>query len=93
MEELLPSPVLQQEGRKSVLTDVGKVLYRKATNLLKEAENVELSAQILARGWELEVTVAVDLLVNLDLVIHALAEFSKEGNSTPRYNIAKAPCD
>ena len=82
MEELLPTPVLEQQGRKAVLTESGKVLYRKATSLLKEADNVELSAQLLAKGWEPEVTVAVDLLVDLDPVIRALTAFSKESPST-----------
>ncbi|WP_250656922.1 LysR family transcriptional regulator [Alkalimarinus coralli] len=82
MEELLPTPVLEQQGRKAVLTEAGRVLYRKATNLLKEADNVELSAQLLAKGWEPEVTVAVDLLVDLDPLIRALAAFSKESSST-----------
>nr|WP_285903111.1 LysR substrate-binding domain-containing protein [Alkalimarinus sediminis] len=37
---------------------------------------------MLAKGWEPEVTVAVDLLVDLDPVIRALAAFSKESPST-----------
>jgi DNA-binding transcriptional LysR family regulator len=82
MEELLPTPVLEQEGRKAVLTEAGKVLYRQAGNLLKEAGNVELYAQHLARGWEPEVTVAADLLVDLDPLLCALAAFSKESPST-----------
>lgn len=82
MEELLPTPVLEQEGRKAVLTEAGKVLYRQASNLLKEAGNVELSALLLAKGWEPEVTVAVDLLVDLDPLLRALAAFSKESPST-----------
>lgn len=82
MEELLPTPVLEQQGRKSVLTEAGEVLYRQATNLLKEASNVELSAQLLAKGWESEVTVAADLLVELDPLLCALAQFSEESPST-----------
>lgn len=82
MEELLPTPVLEQQGRKAVLTEAGQVLYRKAVNLLKEADNVESTAGLLAKGWEPEVTVAADLLVDFDVLIKALAAFSKESPST-----------
>ncbi|UZE95493.1 LysR family transcriptional regulator [Alkalimarinus alittae] len=82
MEELLPTPVLEQQGRKAVLTEAGEVLYRKATNLLKEAGNVESSADLLAKGWEPQVTVAADLLVDFDPLIRALAAFSNESPAT-----------
>ncbi|MBW8189967.1 LysR family transcriptional regulator [Neiella marina] len=76
MEQQLPTPALAQQGRKAVLTDAGKVLYRQATNLLNQAHAVEAHANYLAAGWQAEVTLAVDAVVDMAPIIAGLAEFS-----------------
>lgn len=77
MEQQLPTPALTQQGRKAVLTEAGQVLYRQATNLLNQAHAVEAHAAYLAAGWQAEITLAVDAVVDMAPVIAGIAEFSK----------------
>lgn len=72
LNEQLPRPVLVLNGRKAVLTDDGKVLYRRAAQLLAQAEEAEAVARQLAQGLEPEVTLALDNLLDIRLVIPAL---------------------
>lgn len=72
LNEQLPRPVLVLNGRKAVLTDDGKVLYRRAAQLLTQAEDAEAIARQLAQGLESEVTLAIDNLLNIRLVLPAL---------------------
>jgi len=72
LNEQLPRPVLVLKGRKAALTEDGKVLYRRASQLLAQAEEAEAVARQLAQGLEPEVTVAVDSLLDLRLVIPSL---------------------
>ncbi len=76
LNETLPSPVLQLEGRKAVLTEDGKILYRRASQLLQQAEETEETASLLAKGLEAEVTIAVDVLLEIGALLPALAKFS-----------------
>lgn len=68
----LPLPVLVLNGRKAVLTEDGKVLYRRASQLLAQAEETEAVARQLAKGLEPEVTLAIDGLLDLRLIIPSL---------------------
>lgn len=76
LEEQLPTPVLVQQGRRAVLTDAGKQLYRHASDLLAQAATLESTAKYLASGWETEVTLAVDALFNMNQVFCALQHYS-----------------
>ena len=75
LEEQLPTPVLTMEGRKAVLTEQGKVLYRKATQLLELALNIEQTAIFLADGWESQLTIDIDSVVPVDRILQAINEF------------------
>ena len=44
----LPQPVLRIEGRRAVLTEAGKVLYRHAEQILAQASDAEAVARSLA---------------------------------------------
>lgn len=72
LNEQLPRPVLALNGRKAVLTEDGKVLYRRAAQLLAQAEEAEAVARQLAQGLEPEVTLALDNLLDIRLVIPSL---------------------
>lgn len=82
LEEQLPTPVLTQQGRKAVLTEAGKQLYRHATDLLAQAATIENTAKYLASGWESEVTIAVDALFSMGAVFCALQHFSVSSPQT-----------
>lgn len=77
LNELLPAPVLKLSGRKAVLTRDGKVMYRRASQLLQQAQDAEEVAGQLARGTEPEVTLAVDGLLEPGQLIPVLDSFSQ----------------
>lgn len=78
----LPQPVLRIEGRRAVLTDAGKVLYRHAEQLLRQASDAEAVARSLAMGFESEVSLAVDALQDVGDLAPALAAFSEQFPTT-----------
>jgi DNA-binding transcriptional LysR family regulator len=77
LNELLPMPVLTLAGRKAVMTPEGAVLYRRATQLLQQAQASEEIATLLAQGTEPEVVIAVDGLLEPGWLLPALEQFSK----------------
>lgn len=77
LNELLPTPALQVEGRKAMLTPAGQVLYRHASNLLEQAHATEQAAQYLAGGWESSLTLVTDGLTPMKKVLCALQAFSE----------------
>lgn len=78
LNEQLPQPVLALRGRKAVLTDAGEVLYRHAETLLKQASEAESVAKSLALGFESEVAIAVDALIEIGALVCAFEEFSQQ---------------
>ncbi|WP_019603681.1 LysR family transcriptional regulator [Teredinibacter turnerae] len=76
LQEQLPVPPLVQKGRKAELTEAGKLLYRHASDLLAQAEQLEETAGHLAKGWEAEVSIAADALVPINRVFCGLQAFS-----------------
>lgn len=60
LEDLLGVQLLMVEGRKTLLTDAGKILLNRSIKLLDEAEKIELTASSLSQGVEAELSVAVD---------------------------------
>jgi len=78
LNEQLPQPVLSLVGRKALLTDAGETLYRYAEQIIKQANDAEAVASSLAMGYEAEVTLAVDVLVEIDAVMCSFEEFSRE---------------
>jgi len=82
LEDLLGVKVFALQGRKAVLTPTGQVLYRRGKALLEEAGRVERAAAELARGWEPEIRLAVDIIFPTWLLLEGLAEFSQERPDT-----------
>jgi DNA-binding transcriptional LysR family regulator len=78
LNEQLPQPVLILEGRKAVMTDAGQVLYRHAEHLLNQASQAEEVASSVALGFESEVAIAVDVLVEVGALVCAFEEFSRD---------------
>ncbi len=76
LNEMLPSPALEQDGRRAVLTPTGTALYRYASNLLDQAYATEQAAEYMASGWESIVTLVADALTPMPPVLCALQEFS-----------------
>jgi DNA-binding transcriptional LysR family regulator len=78
LEDLLGVKVFELQGRKAALTPIGQVLYRRGKALLDEAGRVERAAADLARGWEPEVRLAVDIIFPTWLLLECFAAFSAE---------------
>lgn len=76
LNEQLPAPVLELSGRKAVLTPDGEVMYRRAAQLLLQAQAAEDTAGLLASGTEPEVVIAVDGLLEPGHLIAVLDRFS-----------------
>jgi len=77
LNDQLPKPVLQILGRKAELTTEGEVIFRHADQLIKQAQNIEDLARSMAIDFESEVTIALDVLMDIDAVTCPLEIFSK----------------
>jgi|SRR5258708_2032315 len=82
LEESLGVKVFEIRGRKAVLTPTGEVLYRRAKTLVEEASRLEHAAGELAKGWEPEIRLAVEIVFPTWLLVQCLGEFAKERPET-----------
>ena len=82
IESLLGVEIFRIEGRKAVLTPAGHVLYRRARGLLDEAARLERGAAEMARDWQPEIAIAVEILFPTWLLLECLAEFARERPET-----------
>jgi DNA-binding transcriptional LysR family regulator len=82
LEELLGVKVFEIRGRKAVLTPTGEVLYRRGKTLVEEAARLEHAAGELAKGWEPEIRLAVEIVFPTWLLLQCLGEFAGERPDT-----------
>ncbi len=82
LEEQLPSPVLSLNGRKAILTEEGKVLYRNASQLLNHAKDIEQLANCLSQGWETEIIIGFDSIIDTTPLFNAIDQFSDQAPHT-----------
>lgn len=82
LEELMGLKVFEIRGRKAVLTPTGELLYRRGKALLEDAARLEHAAGELARGWEPEIRLAVEIVFPTWLLLQSLGEFAKERPET-----------
>ena len=82
LEELLGVKVFELQGRRSVLTGPGKLLYRRGKSLLEEAARLEHAAGDLASGWEPEIRLAVEIVYPTWLLLRCLGRFGSERPET-----------
>jgi len=82
LESLLGVKVFELKGRKAVLTPTGTLLYRRAKTLLENTARLEKAAGALAKGWEPEIRIAVDILFPTWLLLQCFGEFCAEHPDT-----------
>jgi DNA-binding transcriptional LysR family regulator len=82
LESLLGVRVFELRGRKAVLTPTGELLYRRAKTLLENTARLEQAAGELAKGWEPEIRIAVDILFPTWLLLQCFGEFCAERPDT-----------
>ena len=82
LEDVLGVKVFELQGRKAVLTPIGEVLYRRGRALVDEAGRLERASAELARGWEPEIRLAVDIIFPTWLLLECMAAFGEEHPDT-----------
>jgi len=78
LQDQLGLPLLEVVGRKARLTDAGRLMLRRAGQVLDQAEQLETIAQSLAQGKEAELRVAIDEIYPQACLTGALARLSEE---------------
>ncbi|HZT63612.1 MAG TPA: LysR family transcriptional regulator [Burkholderiales bacterium] len=78
VERLLGVKLFEIQGRKAVLTQTGQLLYRRGKTLVDDAERLERAAGELAKGWETEVRLAVDIIFPTWLLVQCIGAFAAE---------------
>lgn len=78
IEESLGVKLFSVEGRKTVLTEAGKMILRRSNYLIEEAKKVEAIGVTLSRGIESHLKVAVDEIFPRGLLYKALETVSKQ---------------
>jgi len=82
VEKLLGLKVFEIKGRKAVLTPSGEVLYRRGKALVEEATRLEHAAHELGKGWEAEISLAVEIIFPTWLLVQCLGAFATERPDT-----------
>ncbi len=78
LEEDLGVTLFQREGRRSVLTPAGRVLLDQGRDILDAAERLVEATRQVHSGWESQLNIALDSLVEIEQVAPALAKFYQQ---------------
>lgn len=82
LETQLSLRAFKLDGRKAVLTPVGKTLYKRAKHLLEDALLLEEAGEQLGAGAEAIVRIAVDTLFPAELMLNAISMVSPQFPAT-----------
>lgn len=75
LEQDLRLTLFRKEGRRSVLTPAGRLLLEQGRDLLAAARRLAEAARQVERGWESQLNVAIDSLLDFETVADALQAF------------------
>ncbi len=82
LQEQLGISLLQIEGRKAVLTEMGEVLLRRSRQLVEDAAELEQLAYSMEEGWEAEIDLVVDVAFPSCYLMTALKQFISVSRGT-----------
>lgn len=82
LEADLGVQLFDRSGKRPRLTEAGRALVERGRQLLRQAESLENCVKRVAHGWELQLTLAIDELVPLELMLPLIAEFDRLGSGT-----------
>ena len=82
LQEQLGVRLLEMDGRKARLTNMGRVLLDRSRNLVESASELEELASHLEQGWEAEIRLAVDAAFPMPILFDALKEFAQQVHGT-----------
>ncbi|PST85338.1 LysR family transcriptional regulator [Photobacterium sp. NCIMB 13483] len=82
LESQLGIILIEVQGRRAVLTEDGKSLLRRATTMLEQARELENISQQLSKGFESEITIAVDHLCDLAWLYKPMEQYVNINGAT-----------
>lgn len=82
LEDALEVAVFDRSGHRARLTPAGRELLSEGRHLLRAAADLECRVQQVARGWESELRIAVDGIIDLERLYGVVAEFYGEASGT-----------
>lgn len=82
LESTLGVSAFEIQGRKAKLTPTGEMLYRRARQLLEDADAIERAANKASAGWETEISIAVEVLFPNWLMFRCLQRLGLESPQT-----------
>ena len=82
LEEGLGVELFDRRGHRAVLTEAGRELLAEGRKLLEAAADLECRVQQVARGWESELRIAVDTVLDVHKLYRILEEFYGENSGT-----------
>jgi DNA-binding transcriptional LysR family regulator len=82
LERDLEVTLYERRGRRAVLTDAGRTLLDEGRRLLAAAGELECRVQRVATGWENELRIAVDAVLDPVRLLSLVAEFDATGGGT-----------
>ena len=82
LQSVLGVKAFEIQGRRSVLTPTGQLLYRRARALLDDADGLEKAARTLSAGWEAEIRVVMEIVFPTWLMLQCLDRFGSESPHT-----------
>ncbi len=82
MEQDLDVLLFDRSGHRARLTAAGQELLREGRHLLRAAADLECRVQQVARGWESELRLAVDTIIDPEKLYPLLDEFYRQNSGT-----------
>lgn len=82
LEEDLGIRVFDRAGPRVALTPAGHALLEDGRELLLAAQHLEHKARRVARGWEAEFSIALDVLFSPSLLVNEIRQFYEVADST-----------
>ena len=82
LEQDLDVLLFDRRGHRAALTPAGLELMQQGRHLLRAAGELECRVRRLATGWETELRIALDAVINVERFLPALADFYREQSGT-----------
>lgn len=82
LEEDLDVLLFDRGGYRAKLTQAGEELLEQGRHLLSAASELERRVQRTAKGWEVELRLAIDNLIEFERLLPLIADFDREMSGT-----------
>ena len=82
LEQALDVLIFDRSGHRAKLTEAGRELLDEGRHLLRAASDLECRIQQVARGWESELRIAVDMIIGVEKLFGLATEFYAANTGT-----------